>query len=120
MRLLSVSFFAASVMGLLSLIAVARWLTPTQNVHSQAVWGLIFAFGSVLSSVEQEVTRQSTTAGLDGRRTPIGAVQAIALAALTCLVLLAAFVATPKGGEIVQDSVPSSPSPCCPCLISAF
>ena len=100
------SFFAASAMGLLFLIAVARWLTPTENFHFQAVWGLIFAFGSVLGSVEQEVTRRSTSAALDGRRTPVGAVQAIALAALTCLVLLAVFVATPKGGDVVQGSGP--------------
>lgn len=105
-RLLSVAFFAASAMGLLFLIVVARWLTPTENFHFQAVWGLIFAFGSVLGSVEQEVTRRSATASLDGRRTPVGAVQAIALATVTCLVVLAGFVATPKGGDVVQDSGP--------------
>lgn len=103
-RLLSISFFAASAMGLLFLIVVARWLTPTENLHFQAVWGLIFAFGSVLGSVEQEVTRRSASAALDGRRTPLGALQAIALAALACLVVLAAFVATPKGSDVVQGS----------------
>jgi len=104
--LLSVSFFAASGLGLLFLIAAARWLTPTENFHFQAVWGLVFAFGSVLGSVEQEVTRRSTSAALDGRRTPVGAVQAIALAAMASLVVLAALLATPRGGEVVQGSVP--------------
>jgi O-antigen/teichoic acid export membrane protein len=104
--LLSVSFFTASGLGLLLLIVVARWLTPTENFHFQAVWGLIFAFGSVLGSVEQEVTRRSTSAALDGRRTPVGAVQAIALAAMASLVVLAALLATPRGGEVVQGSAP--------------
>ena len=43
--LLSVSFFAASALGLLLLVVVARWLTPTENLQFQAVWGLVFAFG---------------------------------------------------------------------------
>ena len=104
--LLSVSFFAASGLGLLFLVVVARWLTPTENLQFQAVWGLVFTFGSVLGSVEQEVTRQSTTATLDGRRTPVGAVQAVGLAGMVCLVLLAAFLATPSGRDVVQGSGP--------------
>lgn len=102
--LLSVSFFGASGLGLLLIVVVARWLTPVENAHFQAVWGLIFAFASVLGSIEQEVTRRSTAAALDGRRTPVGAAQAIALAAVVCLVLLAALIATPKGQVIVQGS----------------
>lgn len=102
--LLSVSFFAASGLGLLLLVVVARWLTPSENAHFQAVWGLIFAFGSVLGSVEQEVTRRATSAGLDGRRTPVGAVQALVLAAMACLVVLAVLLATPPGRVIVQGS----------------
>jgi O-antigen/teichoic acid export membrane protein len=104
--LLSVSFFSASGLGLLLLVVVARWLTPTENLHFQAVWALIFTFASVLGSVEQEVTRQSTTAALDGRRTPMGAVQAVGLAAFACLVVLAVFLATPSGREVVHGSVP--------------
>lgn len=104
--LLSASFFTASGLGLLLLVVVARWLTPAENAHFQAVWGLIFAFGSVLGAVEQEVTRRATSAAIDGRRTPVGAVQAIALAALACLVLLAALLATPPGRVIVQGSGP--------------
>jgi O-antigen/teichoic acid export membrane protein len=103
--LLSVSFFSASGLGLLLLVVVARWLTPTENLHFQAVWALIFTFASVLGSVEQEVTRQSTTAALDGRRTPMGAVQAVGLAAFACLVVLAVFLATPSGREVVHGSV---------------
>lgn len=104
--LLSVSFFAASGLGLLLLVVAARWLTPAENLHFQAVWGLIFVFASVLGSVEQEVTRRSTTAMLDGRRTPVGAVQALALAAMGSLVVLVAVLLTPSGRDIVQGSVP--------------
>ncbi len=104
--LLSVSFFSASGFGLLLLIIVARWLTPAENAHFQAVWGLIFALASILGSVEHEVTRRSTVAAMDGRRTPVGAAQAIALAALVCLVLLGALLATSKGQAMIQDSWP--------------
>lgn len=103
--LLSVSFFSASGLGLLLLVVVARWLTPTENLHFQAVWALIFTFASVLGSLEQEVARQSTTAALEGRRTPVGAVQAIGLAATTSLVVLAVFLATPPGREVVHGSL---------------
>jgi O-antigen/teichoic acid export membrane protein len=104
--LLSASFFTASGLGLLLLVVVARWLTPEENLHFQAVWGLVFAFASVLGSVEQEITRRASAAQLDGRRTPVGAVQAIVLAAAACLVVLVAFLATPPGREIVQGSGP--------------
>ncbi len=105
LRLLSFSFFTSSALGLLLLVVVARWLTPGENGHFQAIWGLIFAFASVLGSLEQEVTRRATDASLDGRRTPIGVVQSVGLAAVVCFVLLGIFVVTPSGREIVQGSV---------------
>lgn len=104
--LLSVSFFTASALGLLFLVVAARWLAPTDYLQFQAVWGLVFVFASVLGSVEQEVTRRSTTAVLDGRRTPVGAAQAVALAAMASLVVLAAVLLTPAGRDVVQGSVP--------------
>jgi O-antigen/teichoic acid export membrane protein len=103
--LLSVSFFSASGLGLLLLVVVARWLTPTQNLHFQAVWALIFTVASVLGSLEQEVTRQSTAAELESRRAPAGAVQAVGLAAVASLVALAVFLATPSGREVVHGSL---------------
>lgn len=104
--LLSVSFFTASGLGLLLLVVVARWLTPTENLQFQAVWALIFTFASVLGSLEQEVTRQTTAAALDSRRAPAGAVQAVGLAAVASLVVLAVFLATPAGRDVVHGSVP--------------
>jgi O-antigen/teichoic acid export membrane protein len=56
--------------------------------------------------VEQEVIRRSTAANLDGRRTPVGSVQAIAVAALASLVVLGVVLATPQGRAVVQESVP--------------
>jgi O-antigen/teichoic acid export membrane protein len=104
--LLSVSFFSASGLGLVLLVLVARWLTPTENLHFQAVWALIFTFASVLGSMEQDVTRRSTAAHLDGVRTPVGAVQAVATAAIASLVVLAGLLASPSGREVVQGSAP--------------
>lgn len=103
--LLSVSFFTASALGLLLLVVVARWLGVEENLHFQAVWALIFTFASVIGSLEPEVTRQSTTASLEGRRTPVGAVQAVGLAALASLAVLAVFLLTPQGREVIDGSV---------------
>ncbi len=104
--LLSASFFTASALGLLLLVVVARWLGLEANLHFQAVWALIFTFASVLGAMEAEVTRQSATATLEGRRTPAGAVQVIGLAAFASVVVLVAFLVTPQGREVVQGSVP--------------
>jgi O-antigen/teichoic acid export membrane protein len=105
LRLLSASFFASSGFGLLLLVAVARWLTPGANAHFQSIWGLIFAFASVMGALEQEVTRRATSAHLDGKRTPVGVVQAVLLAAAACVVVLGVLMATPQGRAIVQGSV---------------
>ena len=105
--LLSVSFFTASALGLLLLVVVARWVGLEENLHFQAVWALIFTFASVIGSLEAEVTRQSATASLEGRRTPVGAVQAVGLAALASLVVLAVFLVTPQGREVVDGAVGS-------------
>lgn len=104
LRLLSVSFFASSILGLLLLVVAARWLTLGDYGHFQAVWGLIFAFASVLGALEQEVTRRATEAALDGRRAPVGVLQSVGLAAVVCFVLLGVFVMTPSGQEVVQGS----------------
>lgn len=104
--ILSVSFFAASGLGLLLLLVAARWLTQADYGHFQAVWGLVFAFASVLGALEQEVTRRTTSATLDDRRTPVGVVQAVAVAAVACLVVLVALLATPEGRVIVDGSAP--------------
>ena len=105
LRLLSISFFGSSALGLLLLVLAARWLTPADYGHFQAVWGMMFAFAGVLAALEQEVTRRATSASLDGRRTPVGVVQDVGLAFLACVVLLGVLVLTPLGREIVQGSV---------------
>ncbi len=102
--ILSTSFFLASALGLVLLVVIARWLTPGENAHFQAIWGLIFAFASVLGSLEQEVTRRSTEAHLDGSKPPVGVVQAVGLAAMACLVILALLLATSAGKSIVLHS----------------
>ncbi|MBL0747198.1 hypothetical protein [Nocardioides baculatus] len=103
--LLSSAFFASSGLGLLLLVVIARWLTPADNAHFQAVWGLIFAFASVMGALEQEVTRRATSAHLDGHRTPVGVVQSVLLATLACVVVLGALLATPQGRAVVQGSI---------------
>ncbi len=98
------AFFASSALGLVLLGALARWLTPTENAEFLAWWGLLFAFASVLASVEQEVVRQSAVAALDGRKVPFGAAQMVLAVSVGSLLVLALLVATPPGRATTAGS----------------
>jgi O-antigen/teichoic acid export membrane protein len=92
-------------MGFALLAVLARWLTPAQNAAFLALWGLVFAFGSVLGSVEQEVARLASHATLDERRVPFQAPQTVAVtlvgATVACLVL----VVSPPGRTLTDGSL---------------
>jgi len=83
---IGVATLTASVLGFILLGLVARVLTPDDNAAFLSIWGLIFAFGSVISAIEQEIARQATIAAMSGRRVP-GSVAQIAASALGVSVL---------------------------------
>ncbi|MBB3043529.1 hypothetical protein [Nocardioides soli] len=102
--LLAGAFFASSALGLLLLAVLARWLTPAENAQFLAWWGLLFAFASVLGSVEQEVARQSAEATMDGRRVPRGAAQMVLVVTAGSFLVFGVLVATPAGRTATAES----------------
>lgn len=94
----------ASMLGFILLGLVARILTPDQNAAFLSIWGLIFAFGSVISAIEQEIARQSTIANIGGRSVP-GSVGQIAASALVLSVVgVLVFSVTPAGTTLFAGS----------------
>ncbi len=94
----------ASVLGFILLGLVARVLTPDQNATFLSIWGLIFAFGSVISAIEQEIARQATIASMSGRRVPgsVGQIAGSALVVSAVGVLVVA--ASPAGSTLFAGS----------------
>lgn len=94
----------ASLLGFILLGLVARILPPDQNAAFLSIWGLIFAFGSVIAATEQEIARQATISSMGRRKVPgsVGQIAASALALSAIGVL--AFSVTPAGRTIFADS----------------
>ncbi|HZK05385.1 MAG TPA: hypothetical protein VFC82_05980 [Actinomycetaceae bacterium] len=95
----------ASVLGFILLALVARILTPDQNAAFLSIWGLVFAFGSIISSSEQEVARQSTVAHLAGRKVPGGVVQVAGFVLSVSLIGVLVLAALPAGSALFAGSV---------------
>jgi len=94
----------ASALGFLLLGLVARLLTPDQNAAFLSIWGLTFAFGSVIAAIEQEIARQATIASIGGRKAPASVAQ-IAAAALALSVLgVVVLAVTPAGATLFAES----------------
>lgn len=101
---IAAAFVLTSALGLAQLSLVARWLTPDMNAQFLALWGLIFAFGSVLGSMEQEVAKQSTESSMSGSRVPRSAVQAVIVATSGVAATLGVLLVTAPGRDLVEES----------------
>lgn len=92
---LGMALILSSGLGFVLLAIVARWLTQDQNALFLSVWGIVFGFGSVLASSEQEIARQTAVARLEGRPAPasVGQWTLTGLAATGATLLVLALVA---------------------------
>ncbi len=95
----------ASLLGFILLGLVARILPPDQNAAFLSIWGLIFAFGSVIAATEQEIARQATIASMGGRKVPGSVGQVAASALVLSAIGVLTFSVTPAGRTIFADSV---------------
>lgn len=98
------SFATASVLGLLLLAMMARWLDPEQNARFLTLWSLLFGIGAVLSAVDTETSRLASRATIEQR--PVsGQVGPVALVGLTIgLLLLGVAAWFPGVGPVVRES----------------
>jgi O-antigen/teichoic acid export membrane protein len=95
---------ALGVSSLLSyalLALVARWLTEAQYAVFLSTWGLVFGLGSVLSVVEQEVSRYAAEARGRRGRVPRGAVQVLVLCGALALLTVLVVAASPLGSSVL-------------------
>lgn len=90
-----------SAIAYVLILAVARWLEPDDYATFLSLWGVIFGLGSVLSIVEQEVSRQSAHAAARGGRTPRAALQVFSLSATVACLACAAIALSPLGSSIM-------------------
>lgn len=77
----------ASAAGYTLLVLSGRLLQPAAFGVFLAFWGIVFGLGSALSSVEQEVARQSAVAATAGGQTGREAAQVVAVAAALAALL---------------------------------
>lgn len=94
----------SSGLGFVLLGVVSRWLTKEDNGVFLTVWGTLFAFGSVISATEQEISRQATRARLGGTRTPASVLQQSILALSLTSVALVAVCLLPGTRSLIGSS----------------
>ena len=99
------AFAAASVLGLVLLAVVARWLDPDDNAQFLVLWALVFGVGAAMSAVEAETSRLSALARTDDRRAT-GQVGLVALvgAVLGALAAVAVLTLVPGVGAAAGGS----------------
>lgn len=101
--IVAVALAAASVLGIVLLGWVARWLTPNQNATFIAWWGVLFAGGSALSLIQQESARQAALADTAGQAVPRSVWQLAAAAFGIVTLLLLVLALTPPGRALFAD-----------------
>ncbi|RRC95469.1 lipopolysaccharide biosynthesis protein [Schaalia canis] len=99
---IGVALIIASILGVLFLSVTARWLTPDDNARFIALWGLLFGGGSILSLLEQEVSRLTSHAATQGRGAPPAALQYLAVGVIASVVAIP-FIAFTRLGTTVLD-----------------
>ncbi|MST50065.1 hypothetical protein [Mobiluncus porci] len=102
--IIGVALVTASLLGIVLLVGVARWLSPDENAAFIALWGVLFAGGSALSLVEQETARQSTRADAEGKATPISVAQLALVALGLSWLLLMVMGFTPAGSALFASA----------------
>ncbi|GGC11291.1 hypothetical protein [Cellulomonas carbonis] len=94
------ALLASSALGYVLLALVARVLEEDRYAVFLSAWGVVFGLGSVLSVVEQEVSRYAAEARAAGRATPRAATQVLALAGGAALAVCAALALSPPGARV--------------------
>lgn len=101
---IGVSLLVASLLGVVLLAVVARWLTPDQNAAFITIWGVIFSGGSVLSVIEQESARQVTVAKERDQKTPASVIQLAVLGLVGALLGIVLLALLPFGKSVFGSS----------------
>ncbi|HKN53500.1 MAG TPA: hypothetical protein VJX66_13425 [Amycolatopsis sp.] len=96
---IGVSLLIAVGLGYLLTVLASRLLGPTNSAAFLAFWGVLMGLGSALSPLEQELSRQSAVAALDGGKAGKPALRALAVGAVAVAVVAALTLAVPVLGD---------------------
>ncbi|SDX15895.1 Membrane protein involved in the export of O-antigen and teichoic acid [Amycolatopsis xylanica] len=86
---IGISLLIAIGLGYVLTLVVSRVLEPEVNKVFLSFWGVLMGLGSALSPLEQEISRQSAVAALDGGRAGKPALRAITVGGLVVAVVSA-------------------------------
>src|SRR5205085_882092 len=73
--------------GYVLTLVATRWLGPENSKVYLSFWGILMGLGSALSPLEQELSRQSAVAALDGGKAGKPALRALTVGAATVAVV---------------------------------
>jgi O-antigen/teichoic acid export membrane protein len=92
---IGVSLLVAIALGYVLTLLATRWLGPGNSKVYLSFWGILMGLGSALSPLEQELSRQSAVAALDGGRAGKPALRTLTVGAVTVAVVAALTLVVP-------------------------
>lgn len=84
---IGISLLVAIALGYVLTLVATRWLGPENSKVYLSFWGILMGLGSALSPLEQELSRQSAVAALDGGKAGKPALRALTVGAATVAVV---------------------------------
>ncbi|MFI5584703.1 hypothetical protein ACIA5G_06705 [Amycolatopsis sp. NPDC051758] len=92
---IGISLLVAIALGYVLTLLATRWLGPENSKVYLSFWGILMGLGSALSPLEQELSRQSAVAAIDGGRAGKPALRALTVGAVTVAVVAALTLVVP-------------------------
>jgi O-antigen/teichoic acid export membrane protein len=92
---IGISLLVAIALGYVLTLLATRWLGPVNSKVYLSFWGILMGLGSALSPLEQELSRQSAVAALEGERAGRPALRALTVGAVTVAVVAVVTLAVP-------------------------
>ncbi|MFJ1766368.1 hypothetical protein ACIOD2_38980 [Amycolatopsis sp. NPDC088138] len=92
---IGISLLVAIGLGYVLTLLATRWLGPENSKVFLSFWGILMGLGSALSPLEQELSRQSAVAALEGERAGRPALRALTVGAVTVAVVAVVTLTVP-------------------------
>ncbi|WP_407655579.1 hypothetical protein [Amycolatopsis rhabdoformis] len=92
---IGISLLVAIALGYVFSFLTPRLLGPIDNAVFASFWGILMGLGGALSPLEQELSRQSAVASMDGGRVGKPALRALTVGAVAIAVVAAVTIAVP-------------------------
>ncbi len=97
---IGISLLVAIALGYVLTVVAGRLLGPELNAVFLSFWGILMGLGSALSPLEQELSRQSAVAALDGGKAGKPALRALIVGTVIVTVVAALTLLPPLSGRL--------------------